>query len=149
MSVQNFFSEAEKKQIIGAIKEAEMNTSGEIRLHVEGPCKSDVLDRAAYIFEKLGMHKTALRNGVLFYLSVDDHKFAILGDAGINARVPADFWDEIKETVLAGFKEGKYAEGLSKGIQMAGEKLKAEFPYVSGDKNELSDDISFGEKQKS
>lgn len=149
MSVQNFFSEAEKKQIVEAIREAELNTSGEIRLHVEGPCKADVLDRAAYIFEKLGMHKTDLRNGVLFYLAVADHKFAILGDAGINAKVPENFWDEIKETVIAGFKEGKYAEGLSKGIKMAGEKLKAEFPYASDDKNELSDEISFDEKQKS
>ncbi len=149
MNVQNFFSEAEKKQIVEAIKEAEFNTSGEIRLHVEGPCKSDVLDRAAYIFGKLDMHKTELRNGVLFYLAVDDHKFAILGDAGINARVPANFWDEIKETVIAGFKEGKYADGLSKGIQMAGEKLKAEFPYQSNDVNELSDEISFGENKKS
>ena len=149
MSVQNFFSEAEKKQIVEAIEEAELNTSGEIRLHVEGSCKSDVLDRAAYIFEKLGMHKTELRNGVLFYLAVTDHKFAILGDAGINAKVPANFWDEIKETVIAGFRKGKYADGLSKGIQKTGEKLKAEFPYQSDDKNELSNEISFGEKQKS
>lgn len=145
MGVQNFFSEAEKKQIVAAIGEAELNTSGEIRLHVEGPCKADVLDRAAYIFGKLNMHKTELRNGVLFYLAVKDHKFAILGDAGINAKVPANFWDEIKETVLSHFKEGKYADGLAKGIRMAGEKLKAEFPYASDDVNELSDDISFGE----
>ncbi len=147
MSVQNFFSEAEKKQIVEAIEEAELNTSGEIRLHVEASCKADVLDRAVYIFEKLDMHKTELRNGVLFYLAVTDHKFAILGDAGINAKVPENFWDEIKETVIAGFKEGKYADGLSTGIQMAGEKLKAEFPYASDDKNELSNEISFGEKQ--
>lgn len=146
MSVQNFFSESEKKQIVEAIKEAELNTSGEIRLHVEGSCKADVLDRAVYIFEKLGMHKTGLRNGVLFYLAVADHKFAILGDAGINARVPENFWDEIKETVIAGFKEGKYADGLSKGIKMAGEELKVEFPYASDDENELSNEISFGEK---
>ncbi|HBL73994.1 MAG: hypothetical protein A2W90_12365 [Bacteroidetes bacterium GWF2_42_66] len=146
MSVQNFFSESEKKQIVEAIKEAELNTSGEIRLHVEGSCKADVLDRAVYIFEKLGMHKTGLRNGVLFYLAVADHKFAILGDAGINARVPENFWDEIKETVIAGFKEGRYADGLSKGIKMAGEELKVEFPYASDDENELSNEISFGEK---
>lgn len=145
MSVQNFFSEAEKNQIVDAIKEAELNTSGEIRLHVENKCKADVLDRAAFIFEKLEMHKTELRNGVLFYLAVSDHKFAILGDAGINAKVPENFWDEIKDTVLNHFKESKYAEGLATGIKMAGDKLKAEFPYQSNDVNELSDDISFGE----
>ena len=147
MGVQNFFSDAEKKQIVEAIKQAELNTSGEIRLHVEGACKADVLDRAAYIFGKLEMHKTELRNGVLFYLAVTDKKFAILGDAGINGKVPENFWDEIKETVLARFKESKYAEGLSEGIKMAGDKLKTEFPYQRDDVNELSDEISFGENK--
>ena len=146
MSIKNYFTEIEKKQIVEAIKEAELNTSGEIRLHVEGSCKADVLDRAAYIFEKLDMHKTELRNGVLFYLAVADKKFAILGDAGINAKVPENFWDEIKETVISHFKLGKHADGLSLGIKMAGEKLKAGFPYQSDDVNELSDEISFGEK---
>lgn len=146
MSAHNFFSETEKTQIVEAIKEAELNTSGEIRLHVEERCKADVLDRAAYIFEKLSIHKTELRNGVLFYLAVKEKKFAILGDAGINAKVPENFWDEIKETVISNFKEGKFADGLSLGIKMAGQKLKTEFPYQSDDVNELSDEISFGEK---
>ncbi len=143
MSVENFFSNEEKKQITDAIAEAEMNTSGEIRLHMEGHCKIDVLDRAAYIFEKLKMHETAQRNGVLFYLAVHDRKFAILGDGGINQVVPANFWDEIKETTLEFFKEGKFTDGLSKGILMAGEQLKANFPYHHEDVNELSDEISF------
>ncbi len=143
MSVENFFSDAEKKQITDAIAQAELNTSGEIRLHVEGRCKIDVLDRAAYVFEKLNMNQTAQRNGVLFYLAVFDRKFAILGDSGINKLVPSNFWDEIKETMLSFFKEGKFAEGLSRGILMAGEQLKTNFPYQSDDKNELSDEISF------
>jgi len=143
MSVENFFSKEEKKQITDAIAEAEMNTSGEIRLHMEGHCKIDVLDRAAYIFEKLKMHETSQRNGVLFYLAVHDHKFAIIGDGGINQVVPANFWDEIKETMLGFFKEGKFTDGLSKGILMAGEQLKANFPYHHEDVNELSDEISF------
>lgn len=143
MSVENFFSEEEKKQITSAIAEAELNTSGEIRLHVEGRCKIDVLDRAAYVFGQLNMHQTAQRNGVLFYLAVYDRKFAILGDSGINKVVPANFWDEIKETMLTFFKQGKFAEGLSKGILMAGEQLKSNFPHQSDDVNELSDEISF------
>jgi uncharacterized membrane protein len=89
------------------------------------------------------MHKTDLRNGVLFFLAVKDRKFAILGDAGINAAVPDNFWDEVKETVLAEFKQERFAEGLEKGILMAGEKLKEFFPYQSDDVNELPDDISF------
>lgn len=143
MSVENFFSTEQKKQITDAIAKAELNTSGEIRLHVEGRCKIDVLDRAAYVFEKLEMHKTEQRNGVLFYLAVYDRKFAILGDAGINQVVPADFWDSIKETMLGFFKDGKFADGLSTGILMAGEQLKANFPYQDDDVNELSDEISF------
>ena len=143
MSVENFFSKEEKKQITDAIAQAELNTSGEIRLHVEGRCKLDVLDRAAYVFEKLDMHKTEQRNGVLFYLAVYDRKFAIIGDSGINQLVAADFWNETKETMLSYFKDGKFADGLSKGILMAGEQLKTNFPYHGDDINELSDEISF------
>lgn len=143
MSVENFFSTEQKKQITDAISKAELNTSGEIRLHVEGRCKVDILDRAAYVFEKLEMHKTLHRNGVLFYLAVYDRKFAILGDAGINQVVPADFWDSIKETMLGFFKDGKFADGISTGILMAGEHLKANFPHQDDDVNELSDEISF------
>jgi len=143
MSVENFFSKEEKKQITDAIAQAELNTSGEIRLHVEGKCKIDVLDRAAYLFEKLEMHQTAQRNGVLFYLAVYDRKFAIIGDSGINQLVAADFWNETKEAMLSYFKEGRFADGLSNGILMAGEQLKANFPYQSDDVNELSDEISY------
>ncbi|MCB2194909.1 MAG: TPM domain-containing protein [Bacteroidetes bacterium] len=146
MRPSQFFNEEQKKQITDAIKEAELNTSGEIRVHIESDCKTDVLDRAAYIFEKLAMHKTELRNGVLFYLSVTDRKFAILGDAGINAVTPDNFWDEIKETVITQFKKEEFAKGLSKGIEMAGNALKEHFPYQTDDVNELSDDISFNDK---
>ena len=146
MNPSKFFTQEQKKQITDAIKDAELNTSGEIRLHVEKRCKINALDRAAYIFDKLKMHKTEKRNGVLFYLAVDDHKFAILGDAGINQVTPENFWDEIKDIVLDYFKEGKYADGLAKGIRMAGEALKEHFPYQTDDLNELSDDISFGKQ---
>lgn len=144
MGVQKYFTEADQLQISNAIRVAETNTSGEIRVHVETKCAGDVLDRAAYIFEKLEMHKTALRNGVLFYLAVEDRKFAILGDAGINQKVPENFWESTKELVIEKFKEGKMSEGLSKGIVKAGEQLKTHFPYQKDDVNELSDDISFG-----
>lgn len=143
MSVENFFSSEEKKRITDAIAEAEKNTSGEIRLHAEGHCKIDVLDRAAYVFKKLGMHETEQRNGVLFYLAVHDRKFAIIGDSGINRVVPSDFWNEIKETMLGYFREGKFTDGLTKGILMAGEQLKANFPFHKDDVNELSNEISF------
>jgi len=146
MSVEKLFTEAEKLQIKNAIKMAELDTSGEIRMHIERRCKADVLDRAAYIFKKLGMQKTQLRNAVLFYLAIEDRKFAILGDAGINAKVPDNFWDEIKKNTLIHFKNGQIADGLSEGIRMAGLQLKTHFPYQQNDVNELDDEISFGGK---
>lgn len=146
MSVQKYFSEENKLHITNAIRVAETNTSGEIRVHIEKFCKEEVLDRAAYVFEKLGMHQTKLRNGVLFYLAFEDKKFAILGDAGINQKVPEDFWENVKEVVLKKFKDGLFADGLADGIIKAGEQLKAHFPYQDDDVNELSDEISFNEK---
>ncbi|HOU97056.1 MAG TPA: TPM domain-containing protein [Bacteroidales bacterium] len=143
MKASLFFTKSEKNAILEAIKEAEKNTSGEIRVHIETRCKEDVLDRAAWIFRKLGMDKTRDRNGVLFYLAVKDRKFAIIGDAGINSKVPEGFWNQIKEIMEKNFKEGHFAEGLSEGIKLAGEKLKEYFPYNRDDINELSDDISF------
>lgn len=136
-------TEAEKGSIIAAIQEAETNTSGEIRVHLENHCREEVLDRASEVFATLKMHKTELRNGVLFYLAIKDHKFAILGDSGINQKVPEHFWEEIRDFMVARFKEGKYAEGLSEGIIKAGQQLKNHFPYKSDDRNELPDDISF------
>ena len=143
MSAKNFFTNAQVKQIEEAIAAAELNTSGEIRVHIENKCKSDVLDCSAAVFAKLKMHKTDLRNSVLFYISVKDHQFAILGDAGINAVVPKDFWDNIKEHVLRNFKDNKFTEGLCEGIKKAGEQLQVHFPFKKGDKNELSNKMNY------
>lgn len=137
------FSEEEQKQISEAIEAAERFTSGEIRICIEKSCKEPVLDRAANYFKKLGMDKTALRNGVLIYLSIDDHQFAIIGDAGINKLVSPDFWDSTKDMMLSHFKQGNLAEGIIAGIKLAAEQLKTYFPHLEGDKNELSNDISF------
>ena len=144
-SAADFFSKEEQTAIKQAIAEAELNTSGEIRIHIENKCPDDVMDRAAFLFSKLEMHKTQLRNGVLFYLAIRDHKFAILGDAGINAKVSETFWDHTKEEILGSFKQNEFANGLAEGIKMAGQQLKSHFPYQEDDVNELSDDISFGD----
>ena len=107
VKASSFFTKEQQATILASIREAEEASSGEIRVHIETSFKGDVLDRAAWIFGKLNMHKTALRNGVLFYLAVMDRKFAIIGDAGIHAKVPEGFWDKIKELMLKDFKEGK------------------------------------------
>ncbi len=141
---KDFFTKEQKTLIVNSIKQAELNTSGEVRVHIEDRCKIDVLDRASTVFAKLKMHETKLRNGVLFYLAVKDRKFAILGDRGINAKVHENFWNEIKDLMADKFSQGKFAEGLAEGIIKAGEQLKNYFPYQSDDVNELDDEISFG-----
>ena len=143
MSARSFFTKEEQQKIVAAIKEAELNTSGEIRVHIENHCKEEALERAAEVFYGLKMDRTAARNGILFYLAVKDHKFAIIGDEGINREVERDFWNDIKDEMIYNFKENKFAEGLIAGILKCGDKLKEYFPYQNDDVNELSDEISF------
>lgn len=144
MKAAEFFTPETQAEIVKAIKHAEQKTSGEIRVFVEDHCKDDVLDRAAFMFEKLKMHETELRNGVLFYVAYLDHKFAIIGDVGINAKVEADFWDHIKVLMTDKFSQGHYKEGLSEGIILAGDALQKYFPGQRDDKNELSDHVELG-----
>lgn len=139
----DFFTKEQKEAIKIAVQQAEKETSGEIRLHIENVCEGDVLDRAATVFNKLGMTQTDQRNGVLFYVALKSHRFAILGDLGINAKVPQNFWESTKEIIIEHFKNGLFAEGLIEGITMAGKELKQWFPYQTDDFNELPDDISF------
>ncbi len=137
------FSDEDQQLIVDAVEAAERFTSGEIRICIEKTCSEPVLDRAANYFKKLDMHQTAKRNGVLIYLAATDHKFAIIGDAGINKVVPHDFWDETKEAMLKHFKAGNLVKGITTGVDLAGKQLQAFFPYLEDDKNELPDDISF------
>lgn len=143
MLARSFFSEEQKQMIVSAIKEAEKNTSGEIRVHIENNCKGEALERAAEIFYELKMDHTAARNGILFYLALRQRKFAIIGDEGINTKVEKDFWNDIKDEMTTYFREKRFAEGISAGILKCGEKLKYFFPYQDDDVNELSDEISF------
>ena len=139
---EDFLSKADEQEIVLAIVEAEKNTSGEIRVHIEEHTEKSPLERAQEVFFELKMDETQDRNGVLFYICVSDKKFAILGDKGINEAVESDFWDCTKDTVIANFKEGNFKKGLVEGILRAGERLKKNFPYQSDDTNELSNEIS-------
>jgi uncharacterized membrane protein len=146
VTARAFFSLEEQDDIKQAIMNAELDTSGEIRVHIESVCRGDVLDRAAYIFKKLGMSKTAQRDGVLIYLAVRNRKFAIIGDQGIHSKVPPDFWDTIKLKMLDYFRDGKFSDGLIYAITESGIHLKQYFPHKKDDINELPDDISFGNR---
>ncbi len=130
--------------IKSAIAEAENQTSGEVKVHIEPYCKTNAMQRATQLFNQLELYRTAARNGVLIYVAFKDHKFAILGDEGIHAKVGQNFWDSTKELMAEHFKSNLLVKGLCEGIKMAGEQLKVHFPYQSDDKNELSDDISYG-----
>lgn len=141
-AVRKFFTEEQEGQIINAIREAELNTSGEIRVHIEEKCGANALDRATAVFNQLNMDATKLRNGILFYLATKDHKFSIIGDQGINDKVPDDFWDHIRDDMQNAFRQGKFTEGLCNGIEATGKALKEFFPYQDDDINELPDSIS-------
>ena len=142
MEVEAFLSDQEEKEIVNSIREAEQNTSGEIRVHFEKSLDQDPIKRAEELFYQLEMDKTQFKNGVLFYVAVDDHKFAIIGDEGIDKVVPDDFWVSIKDEVINEFVKGNHAKGLIMGILHAGEKLKEYFPFGEKFENELSDEIS-------
>ena len=149
IKASTFFTKEQQEQIRAAIKEAEEATSGEIRVHIETSLTGDVLDRAAWIFKKIRMHETEKRNGVLFYIVVRNKQFAIIGDRGINAMVPEDFWDETKNHLQKHFRNEKYTEGLAEAVLLAGQQLKEHFPRMKDDINELPDEISFDDPEKS
>ena len=139
-----FLTKIEEEAVVEAIRTAEKNTSGEIRVHLEKKTSIAPMDRAVEVFHLLEMHKTKEANGVLIYLAIDDKKFAICGDHGINEKVPADFWESTKNLMATHFKKGDFKQGLVEGILKAGEQLQNYFPYQDDDKNELPDTISIG-----
>nr|WP_298000752.1 TPM domain-containing protein [uncultured Flavobacterium sp.] len=142
---EDFLSAEEEKEIIDAIVEAESQTSGEIRVHIEEHSDLPVLDRAQEVFKMLEMHKTSARNGVLFYIGVKDRHFAIIGDDGIDAVVPYDFWEITKQKVIEHFKMNSFKQGLIAGILHTGKQLKNFFPsHGKEDINELPNEISRG-----
>jgi uncharacterized membrane protein len=139
-------SKEQEKTVMNAIKEAETNTSGEIRVHIEDRCKiGDPIKRAIEMFGELHMHETELRNGVIVYVAIKDHKLAVWGDEGIHKKVGQNFWNDVLATMQKYFSAKDYETGLSEAILMIGDKLKKYFPYQSNDVNELSDDISYGD----
>lgn len=139
------FSEEECKVIEKAIEDAELNCSGEMRVHIDKKCDGDIIEAAVRTFHMLSMHKTELRNGVLFYFAYESRKFAVIGDVGIDKKVPKNFWDDVAQEMEAKFRQGEFVEGLCNGVRRCGEKLQEFFPHQANDVNELSNAISFGE----
>ncbi len=143
-----YFTEQRKQHIVDAIRAAELNTSGEIRVHVDSYCRGEVQQRALAVFKKLKMEATRQRNGVLVYVAMKSHKTAIIGDEGVNAVVPTDFWSDIVADMVKMFAQGQYEEGISDAVTAVGQVLKQHFPYQNDDINELPDEISFGNEEE-
>ncbi|MEE4001584.1 TPM domain-containing protein [Tenacibaculum sp. FZY0031] len=143
-NVEDFLTAKEEEEIVQAIREAERNTSGEIRVHIEKTTKGSHYDRALEVFQMLTMFNTQQRNGVLLYIAVDDYKFVIYGDEGINNVVPQNFWETTKEAIQNQFKQGNFKQGIIDGVLKAGKELQTHFPWTTDDEDELSNEISKG-----
>ena len=141
--MEKFFNREEEEQIIAAIQQAESCTSGELRVHVDYKSKGDVMKEAWRVFQRLGMQKTAERNGVLILIAPDQKQFAIIGDEGINQRVPENFWAEERNLMQSHFKQGQFCNGICLVIEQVGRKLQEFFPHQIDDVNELPDEISY------
>jgi len=143
---KEFFSIEENEKIVAAIRNAEMSTSGEVRVFVENRCRFiDPLERALEIFSELKMDKTQDRNAVLLYVALKDRQLAVYADKGIHEKVGQQFWEEEVNKILLQFDKENYADGISNCITKIGEALQLNFPYQKDtDKNELPDEIIFG-----
>lgn len=146
MRPEDFLTADQQNTVVDAVRIAEKGTSGEIRIHIDGDCTGDPMKRAEEVFRKLRMDETKLRNGVLIYVACNSKVFAIIGDKGINEAVPAHFWEDVIGEMGMEFRKGRFTDGLSKAVLMAGEKLRLYFPYQTDDVNEQPDEISFGGK---
>ncbi|WP_418636924.1 TPM domain-containing protein [Winogradskyella sp.] len=143
-NIEQFLTSNEEAEIVEAIRIAECDTSGEIRVHIEQKCDSDVYEHALEVFHFLKMDNTAQRNGVLIYVAVDNKSFVICGDQGINNIVGADFWNSTRDKIATQFKSGNFKQGIIDGVREAGKALAQHFPWDHNDKNELDNTISKG-----
>lgn len=141
-----FFTEEQNEKIVHAIRDAEMQTSGEVRIFIENRCKYvDALDRAKQLFDNLEMGKTQLRNGVLFYIAIKDRQLAIYADKGIHEAAGPEYWKNSVKDILSVFSKEDVTGGIIASISKIGQALKTHFPYENEiDKNELPDEIIFG-----
>ena len=142
MHTKDFMAALDQKRITDAIATAELQCSGEIRVHIQPKSRGEIREVAERTFERLGMTKTDLRNGVLLFIACEEQRFVILGDKGINEKVPVGFWDEIAAKLTARFKSADYTEGIVEAIHSAGEELRHYFPRAHGDVNELTNEIN-------
>jgi uncharacterized membrane protein len=143
MKTRQFLDRLDHERILGAIREAESRSRGEVRVHVSNQKPADVENAAAAQFERLGMTATALRNGVLIYVAPPAQQFAVIGDLAIHERGGPGFWAAIAQAMEEDFRAGRFTEGIVKGVERAGEALATHFPRTDQrDVNELADQVT-------
>jgi uncharacterized membrane protein len=140
--VRRFLDESDLQTVAATVAAAEARTSAEIRVHLDARCPGEALARAALVFEQLGMHATAAHNGVLIYVSIEDHKLAVLGDRAIHERVGQAYWDDLVQAVLAHFHREQFREGLVHAVAEVGTALRRHFPRRPDDVDELPDRVN-------
>jgi len=143
---ESFLAKIDEPRVVEAIRLAELRSRGEIRIHVTGKSVADVVKEATAVFERLGMTRTAERNGILVFVAPESHNFAVLGDSGITSKVGTTPLDEMAAAMSGAFREGRFTDGLVAVVEKAGELLAAHYPRVEGalDKDELQNRISRG-----
>jgi uncharacterized membrane protein len=146
--VRRFIEGDDLDAIARAVAEAERVTSAEIRVHLDHRCAGDAMARAIELFGRFGMHHTALRNGVLIYIAVQDRKLAVIGDTGIHERVGAAYWQGIVDLMITHLRAERPRDGLLAAVREVGEALRRHFPRASDDRNELSDEVSFSDPDR-
>ena len=140
---RDFIDDRGERRILEAIGRAERHSSGEIRVHLHQGGGEDVYQRAVETFERLEMHKTRLRNGILIYVDTRRRRFAVIGDEGIHRKVGQDFWEQIRDILAEHFRQGQYTDGIVRAIDAIGLALAEHYPYSDDNINELPDEISF------
>lgn len=142
MTQKEFLDALDQQRIVDAIAAAEKRTSGEIRVHVQPKARGEIRNVAERTFERLGMTKTDLRNGVLLFIACEEQRFVILGDRGIDEKVPTGFWDEIAAKLTIRFQRAEFTDGIVEAVTAAGEQLATYFPCAPSDVNELANEIN-------
>jgi uncharacterized membrane protein len=140
--VRQFLSEADLDAVAQAVAAAERTTSAEIRVHLDHRCPGEALPQAVAVFERLGMHATEERSGVLIYVAVGDRKLAVIGDRGINERVGDAYWQQVVAAMLGHLRASRPRDGLVQAVRDVGAALRSHFPRRGDDRNELADDVS-------
>jgi uncharacterized membrane protein len=141
MKLRHFFQKIQDDRLVRAIREAENKSSGEIRVFISRQAVEDSVAAAAARFTRLGMEKTAGRNGVLIFVAPRSQNFAIIGDLAVHEKCGPAFWESVAGEMAGHFRKSQFTEAILAGIRRAGDLLAQHFPRSASDQNELPDGI--------